>query len=70
MSSCNATPVKLAIKPIKTVGCMIKESCNAHFAILTLSSLFSIFCAIKESCNGSAALAFDLQYPGLFFRHS
>ena len=29
MSSCIAMPVKLAISPIKTAGCMIKTSCNA-----------------------------------------
>jgi len=66
MLSCNAKSVKWAINPIKTAGCVIKESCNALFAFLEVSSMFTGICVVKESCN---ALLVFFQYPGLALRH-
>jgi len=66
MLSCNAKSVKWAINPIKTAGCVIKESCNALCADLTVSSIFTGGWQIKRSCN--AFLVF-FQYPGLSFLH-
>ena len=67
MSSCNAMPVILEINPIKTAGCVIKESCNGRYVDLIVSLVFTVGCAIKGSCN--AILDF-FQYPGFSFLHS
>ena len=73
MSSCNDNPVKCAIKPTTTAGCMKKESCNVGGAEASSTCCASRGCGLKESYNASGALetceVCRRQYPGGLWRH-
>lgn len=50
-ASCRAEPVKFAIGPMRTIGCVLKRSCNAVCVKSSDSFPISTACAGQTSCN-------------------